>query len=179
MILEYEKIAVLPLSMVRQLEVGDLIRLTGKVLRVLRIEEKRAALEVLVKESNEPASKELVWMGFGPSTPFEVAQKMGAILLDKFTPRGLLSRTGQLLEKEREKIARSLEEPNGIRVHRLGNGTYRYETFLGSVANYILYHLIEKQFASKIEGLSVNFDEMGLECNEWIPFASPKNSSYG
>ncbi len=50
--------------------------------------------------------------------------------------------------------------------------SYRYETFLGSVANYILYHLIETQFSSKIEGLSVSFDEMGLECNEWIPFES-------
>ena len=39
-ILEYEKIAILPLSMVQQLEIGDLIRLTGKVLRVLQIEEK-------------------------------------------------------------------------------------------------------------------------------------------
>lgn len=173
-ILEYEKIAVLPLSMVRQLEVGDLIRLTGKVLRVLQIEEKKATLEVWVEESNEVASKELVWMGFGSPTPFEVAQKMGVILLDKFTPQGLLSRTRRLLEKEREKIARSLEQPNGIRVHRLENGTYRYETFLGSVANYILYHLIERQFASKIEGLSVSFDEMGLECNEWIPFESLK-----
>lgn len=173
-ILEYEKIAVLPLTMVRQLEVEDLIRLTGKVLRVLQIEEKKAALEVLVEESNEAASKELVWMGFGSPTPFEVAQKMGVILLDKFTPQGLLSRTQRLLEKEREKIARSLEQPNGIRVHRLRNGTYRYETFLGSVANYILYLLIERQFASKIEGLSVNFDEMGLACNEWIPFESLK-----
>lgn len=169
-ILEYEKIAVLPLSMVKQLEVGDLIRLTGKVLRVLQIEEKRAALEVWVEESDEAVTKELVWIGFGPPTSFEVAQKMGAILLDTLTPQGLLNRTRWLLEKEREKIARSFEQPNGIRVHQLRNGMYRYETFLGSIANYILYHLIEKQFASKIEGLSVNFDEMGLECNECISF---------
>jgi len=173
-ILEYEKIAVLPLLMVRQLEVGDLIRLTGKVLRVLQIEEKRTALEVWVEESSEIASKELVWMGLGSPTPFEVAQKMGVILLDKFTPKGLSNRTRRLLEKEREKIANSIEQPNGILVHRLANGMYRYETFLGSVANYILYHLIERQFASKIEGLSVNFDEMGLECNEWISFKSLK-----
>jgi Lhr-like helicase len=170
-ILEYEKIAVLPLSMVRQLEIGDTIRLTGKVLKVLQIEEKKAAFEVWVEESNKVASKELVWIGFGSQTPFEAAQKMGAILLDRFTPKGLLNRTLQLLEKERKKIAKSLEQPNGIRVHRLGNGMYRYETFLGSVANYILYHVIERQFDSKIEGLSVNFDEMGLESNEWIPFA--------
>jgi superfamily II DNA/RNA helicase len=173
-ILEYEKIAVLPLSMVRQLEVGDLIRLTGKVLKILQIEEKKAALEVWVEESNEVASKELIWVGLGPPTPFEVAQKMGLILLDTFIPQGLLSRTRRLLEAEREKISRSLEQPNGIRVHRLGNGMYRYETFLGSGANFILYHLIERQLASKIEGLSVNFDEMGVECNEWIPFESLK-----
>jgi Lhr-like helicase len=173
-ILEYEKIAVLSLSIVRQLEVGDLIRLTGKVLKVLQIEEKKAALEVWVEESDKAATKELIWIGFGPPTPFEVAQKMSVILLDKFTPQGLLNRTRRLLEEEREKIARSLEQPNGIRVHRLGNGTYRYETFLGSIANHILYHLIERQLASKIEGLSLNFDEMGLECNEWIPFTSLK-----
>jgi Lhr-like helicase len=173
-ILEQEKIAVLPLSIVRQLEIGDLIQLTGKVLKVLQIEEKKTALEVLVKESDEAANKELVWGGFGPPTPFEVAQKMGAILLGKFTPQGLSNRTRQLLEKEREKLERSLEQPNGMRVHRLGNGTYRYETFLGSVANYILYHLFETKFSSKIEGLSLNFDEMGLECNEWLPFESLK-----
>ena len=173
-ILEYEIIAVLPLSMVRQLEVGDLIRLTGKVLKVLHIEEKKAALEVWVEESNEVASKELMWIGFGSPTPFEVAQKMEAILLDNCTPKGLLRRTSLLLEKEREKMARSFEQPNGIRVHRLGNGMYRYETFLGSVANYILYLLIERQLAPKIEGLSVNFDAMGVECNEWIPFESLK-----
>lgn len=173
-ILEREKIAILPLLMVKQLEVGDLIRLTGKVLKVLQIEEKKTALEVWVEESNEIASKELTWAGLGSPIPFEVAQKMRVILLEKFIPQGLLNRTRRILEKEREKIARSLEQPNGILVHRLVNGTYRYETFLGSVANYILYHLIEEQFASKIEGLSVYFDEIGLGCNEWIPFGSLK-----
>src|SRR3990167_6895588 len=171
-ILEHEKIADLPLSMVRQLEVGDLIRLVGKVLKVLQIEEKKAALEVWVEASNEPPTKELIWTGLGPSIPFEVAQKMGVILLDTFTPEGLLSRTRRLLEEEREKIARSLEQPNGMLVHQLRNGTYRYETFLGSVANYILYHLIERQIVPKIKGLSVNFDEIGLESNEWIPLES-------
>ncbi len=175
-ILEQEKIAVLPLSAVRQLEIGDLIQLTGKVLRILQIEEKRAALEVWVEESDEVANKELVWVGFGPPVSFEVAQKMGEILLQKFDviPQGLLNRTRRLLEKEREQIGRSLEQPNGIRVYRLENGAYRYETFLGSVANHILYRLVETQFSSKIEGLSLNFDEMGLECNEWIPFESLK-----
>lgn len=173
-ILDHEKIAVLPLLTVKQLEIGDLVQLTGKVLKIVQIEEKRAALEVWVEESDEAADKELLWVGFGSPTPFEVAQKMGEILLGKFTPQGLLSRTKRLLDKAREQMNRSLEQPNGIRVHRLGNGTYRYEIFLGSAANYILHRLIERQFSSKIEGLSVGFDEIGLECNEWIPFDSLK-----
>ncbi|MES2199859.1 MAG: DEAD/DEAH box helicase [Chlamydiota bacterium] len=173
-ILGYEKIAVLPLSMVRQLKIGDIIQLTGKVLKILQIEEKKNSLEVLVEESNEDSIKDLIWMGFGPPTPYEVAQKMGVILLDTSTPEGLLNRTSHLLKKEREKIVNSLTQPNGILVHQLGNGTYRYETFLGSAANYILSTLIEVQFTSEVAGLSVNFDEMGLSCNEWIPFNSLK-----
>lgn len=172
--LENEKIAVLPISTVRQLEVGDLFRLTGRALKVLQIEEKKSSLEVWVEESKEGVSKELMWMGFGPSTAFEVAEEMGRILLDKSTPQGLLGRTRRLLSKERAKISVSLEQPNGIRVHRLENGMYRYETFLGSTGNYIIHHLIEKQFTPIIKGLSINFDEMGLECNEWIPIPSLK-----
>lgn len=171
-ILEREKIAVLPLSMVKQLEMGDIIQLIGKALKVIQIEEKKAALEVWVEETDEDATKELTWVGFGPPTPFEVAQKMSAILLEKYTPQGLLNRTHRLLENEREQIEKSIEQSNGIRTHRLGNGIYRYETFLGSAGNFILCHLIKMQLSSKIEGLSVNFDEMGLECNEWIPFTS-------
>lgn len=173
-ILDHEKIAVLPLLTVKQLKIGDLIQLTGKVLKILQIEEKKASLEVWVEESDEAADKELLWVGFGSPTPFEVAQKMGAILLGKFTPQGLLNRTQRLLEKAREQMNRSVEQPNGIRAHQMTNGTYRYETFLGSAANYILYRLVEKQFSSKIEGLSVGFDEIGLECNEWLPFDSLK-----
>lgn len=173
-ILEYEKIAVLPLSIVRQLEIGDCIQLTGKVLKILQIEEKKTASEVLVEESNEEPEKELIWAGLSSPIPFEVAQKMGVVLLEAFTPQGLLNRTRRLLEKERKKFENSLEQPNGMRVYQLGNGIYRYETFLGSIANYILYRLLEKQFSATIEGFYVSFDEIGLECNEWICFKSLK-----
>src|SRR3990167_8385693 len=169
-ILYYEKIAVLPLSMVRQLEMGDVIQLTGKVLKVLQIEEKKAACEVWVEASNEVTNKELIWCGFGSLVPFEVAQKMGRILLETSLPQGLLKRTERLLESAREKIAESLKQPNGIQVYRLGSGAYRYETFLGSAANYILCQLFKMQFSSKVESLSVNFDEIGLECHEWLSF---------
>lgn len=173
-ILEQEKIAILPLSTVRQLERGDLIQLTGKVLKVIQIEEYKTSREVWVKESNGIATKELLWCGFGVPTSLEVAQKMSAILLEKFKPEGLLTRTQRLLKEERAQINRSVEQPNGMRVHRLGNGSYRYETFLGSVGNFLLHHLVKTQLAPKIEGLSVNFDELGFECNEWIPFESLK-----
>ena len=76
---------------------------------------------------------------------------MGVILLDKSTPQGLLSRTQRLLEKEREQIGKSLEQPNGIWVHRLGNGIYRYETFLGSVGKlYPLSPILKSNFPLKL-----------------------------
>lgn len=167
-ILEQEKIAVLPLSTVRQLEVGNIVQLTGKVLKVLRIEEKKASREVWVKESNSPANKDLFWAGMGIPTSFEVAQKMLVILSGKLEIQGLLSRTQRLLASMRALIERSVRLPNGIWVHRLGNNTYRYETFLGSTGNFIIHHLIKKQFSSEM----VNFDELGIECNAWIPFES-------
>lgn len=172
-ILEQEKIATLPLSAVMQVDVGDLVQLTGKVLRILQIEEKKTSREVRVKESNTPANKEFFWAGFGIPTSFEVAQKMGAILLEKRDVQGLLSRTRCLLEELRSLIDRSVCLPNGIRVHRLGISRYRYETFLGSTGNFIMHHLIKEQLAF-IEDLFISFDELGIECSEWILFESLK-----
>jgi superfamily II DNA/RNA helicase len=171
-ILGHEKIAVLPLSAVRQLEIGDIIQLAGKVLKTLQIEEKKASQEIWVEESNSSANKEVSWAGFGVPTSFEVAQKMGTILSGELDPQGLLSRTRHLLEGARKLIDRSVSSPSGMRVYRLRNGAYRYETFLGSTGNFILHQLIKNQLASEIEGLSVNFDELGIESNEWIPFES-------
>jgi superfamily II DNA/RNA helicase len=173
-ILEDEKIAVLPLLAVRELEIGDLVQLTGKVLQVLRIEEKKTSQEVLVEESNLPATKEILWIGCGIPTSFDVAQKMGEILLGKEDPPGLLSRTRKLLEGARTLIESSISSPSGLRMYQLQNGTYRYDTFLGSTGNFIIYHQIKHQLTSKIEGLSVTYDELGIECNVWIPFESLK-----
>ncbi|MGA8165288.1 MAG: DEAD/DEAH box helicase [Waddliaceae bacterium] len=169
-ILNQEKIAALPLTTVKQLEMGDLIQLTGKVLKILRIEEREAAREVWVEERNEEPEKELLWLGCGIPIPFEVAQKMGAILLENSEPQGLLQRTQKLLEEEREKISRSVEQPNGMRVHRLRHGGYRYETWLGTVGNFLLHRLVKTQLTPIIERLSVTFDAMGIESNAWIPF---------
>lgn len=169
-ILEHETIATLSLTTVKQLKVGDLIQLIGKILKILQIKEQKTVREIWVKESNGEATKELLFSGFGAPTSFEVAQKMGEILLGSSFPQGLFKRTRKLLEKEREKMGRSYEEPNGVRVHQLDNGAYRYETFLGTVGNFILHHLVKTQLGSEIEGISMHFDELGVECLEWIPF---------
>ena len=58
-ILEKEVIAVLPLSVIKQLEIGDIFQLTGKGLKLLRIEEKKASLEAFVEVSDQPINKEL------------------------------------------------------------------------------------------------------------------------
>jgi superfamily II DNA/RNA helicase len=173
-ILEKQKIAVLPLSAVRQLEIGDLVQLTGKVLRVLRIEEKEASREVWVEESQDPANKDFFWAGSGIPISFEVAQKMGEILSGRFEMHGLLNRTKRLLLEERARIERSIILPNGVRVYRLRNNSYRYETFLGTTGNLIIYHLIKNQFSKQIDGFAVTFDELGIECTEWILFESLK-----
>ena len=200
-ILEEEKIAVLPLSMVRQLEIGTLVQLAGRVLKILSIEENRMAPEVWVEKAFSPAEKELFWIGFGIPTCYEVAQKMGEILLSTSTspsaslsipstpdstpdsplpstppliPQGLLRRTQQLLQQARERMESSVVCESGMRIRRLKNGLYRYETFLGSIGNFILHHIIKEQFSPTIVGFSVRFDELGVECNAWVPIESLK-----
>lgn len=170
-VLDEKTLAIVPLSIVKQLEIGKLVQLAGKVLRVLQIEEKQALREVVVEEVDSPAELELFWVGFGVPTSFEVAQQMGAILLSTSSHQGLFRRTQKLLKKGRESIDGSVICPSGMRAHRLKNGLYRYETFLGSIGNYILYQSIKEQCGAHIEGLSIQFDELGLTCNVWISFA--------
>lgn len=173
-ILGNEKIAVLPLSIVRQLEIGTLFRLVGKTLKVCGIEEKKSYHELLVEESDQSVDKELSWMGMGAQTPFEIAQTAQSILLSNEPLQGLLKRTNRLLEKARARIHAATVSSSGVYIYRLENGLYRYETFLGSIGNFIINHLIKSQFCSKIEGLFIRSDEWGIESNEWIPWESIK-----
>jgi superfamily II DNA/RNA helicase len=168
-ILDNKTIADLPLMAVKQLEIGDVFQLTGKVLKLLKIEEKKAFRGVWVEESYEMITKELFWCGSGMLTPFEVAQQMGELLLDHSEPQGLLNRTRRLLDKARKRLKKSNPVANSMRVHQLQNGVYRYETFLGSVGNLILYRIIKTHYA-KVEGFFVDFDELGIESNVWIRF---------
>ncbi|MBI3900622.1 MAG: hypothetical protein HY324_00565, partial [Chlamydiia bacterium] len=166
-ILEKEVIASLPLSAIKQLEIGDIFQLTGKGLKLLQIEEKRASREVFVEVSGQPIDKEIFWCGCGVPIPFEVAQAMRSILFGERTPQGLLTRTRRLLENVSRPYCHN---EHYLYVHRLRSGAYAYKTFLGTVGNFILYTQIKHQLSAKIEGLFIRFDELGIESNEWIPF---------
>ncbi len=167
-ILEKEVIASLPLAVIKQLKIGDIFQLTGRGLKLLQIEEKRASREVFVEASAEPVSVELSWSGCGAPISFEVAQTMKSKLLadDGIQLQGLLTRTRRLLENAR----RPYREDGPLYVRRLQSGAYCYETFLGTVGNFIIYHQIKHQLSAKMEGLFVRFDEIAIESNEWIPF---------
>ncbi len=167
LILDKEVIATLPLSVIKQLEIGDVFQLIGKGLKLLQIEEKRASGEVFVELSDQPITKELFWCGSGVLISFEVAQSMKSIVLGELEPQGILNRTRRLLEKISRPYA---SEKNCLYVYCLSCGAYRYETFLGTVGNFILYTQIKHQLSAQIKRLCVRFDEIGIESNEWIPF---------
>lgn len=167
-ILEKEMIAALPLSVVKQLEIGDIFQLAGKRLKLLRIKEKKASREILVEITDQPIRKELFWYGCKAPISFEVAQAIKSIWLGEHKPQGILTRTRRLLENARRRSY--VQGKNGLYAHRLRCGAYRYETFLGTVGNFILYQQIKHQLSSKIEGLLIRFDELGIESNEWISF---------
>ena len=166
-ILEKEVIAALPLSVIKQLEIGDIFQLTGKGLKLLQIEEKKASREIFVEVSDQPISKELFWCGCGAPISFDVAQAMRSVLLGEYQPQGMLTRTQRLLENIRQPY---VQGKHCLYVQRLRCGGYRYETFLGTVGNFILYHQIQHELSAKIKGLFVRFDELGIESNEWISF---------
>lgn len=168
-ILAQETIAVLPLSVVKQLNIGDLIQLTGKVLRIVRIEEKQIAREVFVERSQSLADKEIQWVGSGIPITFEVAQTIRELLLHEHDVQGLLNRTRRLLASERDCMDKTVLLPNGIRVRSLKNKGYRYQTYLGTTGNFIIYHLI-KLFLADDDELELSFDELGIECSQWLRF---------
>lgn len=166
-VLERDVIAKLPLSIVKQLTIGDVFYLTGIKLKLLKIEEKKASQEIEVAVSQEPVTVDVTWFGVGVPVAFEVAQAIKMVLFNLDEPPGLETSTKQLFNT----IHRSYEQgPNGVYVRRLKSGAYRFETFLGTVGNLIICEQIKRQLSSQIEGLAVHFDELGIETTAWIQF---------
>ncbi len=166
-ILEKEVIATLSFSTIKQLKVGNIFQLVGKRLKLLQIEETKISRSMFVEESDLPITHELVWDSCGTSVSFELAQSMKTILLGECKPQGLLTRTQRLLDSAKRPY---VQGENSLYAYRLQCGLYRYETFLGTIGNFILYHQIRQQLSDKIKGFIVRFDELGIESNEWISF---------
>ncbi len=165
-----EAIADLPKFIVRQLELGDRVQLTGKRLCVLNIdtgERKR----VIAQPTDRIDEKELFWLGAGFRVSYEVAQSVRDIL-HKDTEKsalGLFSRTRKLLNDAARSLKRTVVLHNSIEVERSLGGLYRYRTYLGSVGNLVLQWIIEREYGD-LKDFTVTSDSIGIDCSHWVNF---------
>lgn len=165
-----EAIADLPKFIVRQLELGDRVQLTGKRLRVLNIETGERK-RVVAQPTDRLDEKELFWLGSGFRVSYEVAQSVRDILHtdSEKSALGLFSRTRKLLNDAARSLKRAVVLHNGIKVERSLSGLYRYRTYLGSVGNLVLQWIIERD-CGDVEDFVVTSDSIGIDCSHWIDF---------
>ena len=165
-----EAIADLPKFIVRQLELGDRVQLTGKRLRVLNIEtgERKS---VIAQPTDQIETKELFWLGSGFRVSYEVAQSVRDVLQTDVqqSAAGLFSRTRKLLNDAATRLKRTVVLHNGIEVERNASGLYRYCTYLGSVGNLVLQCIIEREYGD-LKNFIVTSDGIGIDCSHWINF---------
>ena len=169
-VLEYagEAIADLPKFIVRQLELGDRVQLTGKRLRVLNIETGERK-RVIAQPTDQIETKELFWLGAGFRVSYEVAQSVRDVLHKDTSASGLFSRTRKLLEDATKTQNRAVVLHNGIEVERYPSGLYRYRTYLGSVGNLVLQWIIERDYGD-FKDFMVISDSINIDCSHWIDF---------
>ena len=171
-VLEYagEAIADLPKFIVRQLELGDRVQLTGKQLRVLNIETGERK-RVIAQPTDQIETKELFWLGSGFRVSYEVAQSVREVLHTDVqqSASGLFSRTRKLLNDAAKGLKRTVVLHNSIEVERSLNNLYRYRTYLGSVGNLVLQWIIERDYGD-LEDFMVTSDSIGIDCSHWINF---------
>lgn len=171
-ILNSEIIAVVPQSIVRQIEVGNTIQLTGKRLRILQIEETKTQFLVHTELSNSPEDTPLVWIGNGTPIAYELAQQMAQVLSNPKPYPGLFNRTQTLLEQERNRFAETVQLANDIRVRIVNQDHYQYFTCLGSLGNFVLQRVIQDQFTDPLENFYIEYDELSISTNQQIQFES-------
>ncbi len=171
-VLEYagEAIADLPKFIVRQLELGDRVQLTGKRLRVLNIETGERK-RVIAQPTDQIETKELFWLGAGFRVSYEVAQSVRDVLQTDVqqSASGLFSRTRKLFNDAAKRLKRAVVLHNGIEVDRSLNNLYRYRTYLGSVGNLVLQWIIERDYGD-LKDFMVTSDSIGIDCSHWINF---------
>src|SRR4030095_15475701 len=135
-----EAVADLPVSVVRQLAIGDDVDLAGRRLRILDVQdgERKAVRATPVQVET---AKELLWVGSGPPVSWEVAQAVQQFLnsvdltQDATLLPGLFARPRALLQRQIQRAQRRVVLQNGAEVSRTPQGLYRYATYLGSLGN--------------------------------------------
>ena len=169
---EAQAVADLPPSIVRQLEVGVRVELTGRCIRILDIQdsERRVVRAELAQSADE---KVLYWLGTGPPVSWEVAQAMRPLLQPDYEPdttlaQGLFSRPRALLQQQRRRAARRVVLHNGTELSRTPQGFYRYATYLGSVGNFILQRTIEDYYGPRLQDFSSTADAVAVSCSHRI-----------
>ncbi|MYB57530.1 MAG: DEAD/DEAH box helicase [Gemmatimonadetes bacterium] len=165
-----EAIADLPKFIVRQLELGDRVQLTGKRLRVLNIETDERK-RVVAQPTDRLDEKELFWLGSGFRVSYEVAQSVRDVRHTDVqqSALGLFSRTRKLLNDAARSLKRAVVLHNGVEVERSLSGLYRYYTYLGSVGNLVLQWIIERD-CGDVEDFVVTSDSISIDCSQWIDF---------
>lgn len=171
---EAQAVADLPPSIVRQLEVGDQVELTGRCIQILDIQdgERRVVRAVPVAT---PREKVLYWLGTGPPVSWEVAQAIRPLLQPEYEPdttlaQGLFTRTRTLLHQQRQRAVRRVVLHNGIELSRTPYGFYRYATYLGSIGNFIVQRTIEDYYGPRLPEFSCTADAVAVTCSHRIDF---------
>lgn len=164
-----ESIADIPQSIVDQMEVGDRVYLSGRRLKILKIDEGDPG-KVTARPAMEKDDKDLVWVGLGAHVSWETAQAMGKILGTGTLPRdgGLMARTQKLFQSELSYFKHRVKLSNGIEVIPGTRARFHFCTFLGSAGNLVLEWVVRDHFQDK--DLSVASSEIGVECDRWIDF---------
>jgi superfamily II DNA/RNA helicase len=167
-----QAVADLPPSIVRQLELGDQVELTGRCIQILDIQDGERKV-VRAMPVVTPEARALYWIGTGPPVSWEVAQAMRALLQPDYEPdsslaQGLFARTRALLQQQRQGAERRVVLHNGIELSRTPHGFYRYATYLGSVGNFILQRTIEEYYGLLLQDFSCTSDAMAVECSDRI-----------
>src|SRR5499426_3819748 len=168
-----EAVADLPVSVVRQLAIGDAVDLAGRRLRILDVQDGERKVVRATPVQVETA-KELLWLGSGAPVSWEVAQGVqqclnsADITQDAALLQGLFARPRALLQRQLQRAQRRVVLQNGVEVSRTSQELYRYATYLGSLGNLMLQRSITAYYESRLEDMSCTSDALAVECTHAI-----------
>ena len=168
-----EAVADVPVSVVRQLAIGDDVDLAGRRLRILDVQDDERKVVRATPVQVETA-KELLWLGSGAPVSWEVAQAVQQLLnsedvtQDATLMQGLFARPRALLQRQIQRAQRRVVLQNGVEVSRTPQGLYRYATYLGSLGNLILQRTITAYYEERLEEMSCTADALAVECTHPI-----------